>query len=56
MWIDVIPRKSVGGLNFRPVEKWLLQIGIAYKTSPMDSDDNTPDMQIDQHIVYATGV
>jgi long-subunit fatty acid transport protein len=44
------------GVHFRPVEKWLLQLGVSYDTSPVDSDDRTPDMPIDRQIRYATGV
>ena len=43
-------------MHFRPVEKWLLQLGFAYDTSPVDADDRTPDMPIDRQIRYATGV
>ena len=32
------------GVHFRPVDKWLLQLGFAYDTSPVDSKDRTPDM------------
>ncbi|MFA9563662.1 MAG: hypothetical protein ACERLM_03000, partial [Acidimicrobiales bacterium] len=42
-------------VHFRPVEKWLLQLGFSYDTSPVDSDDRTPDMPIDRQIRYATG-
>jgi long-chain fatty acid transport protein len=38
------------------VENWLFQLGVAYDTSPVDSDDRTPDMPIDRQIRYATGV
>jgi long-chain fatty acid transport protein len=48
--------KFAAGLHFRPVEKWLLQLGVSYDTSPVDSDDRTPDMPIDRQIRYATGV
>lgn len=48
--------KIAAGIHFRPVEKWLLQLGFAYDTSPVDSDDRTPDMPIDRQIRYATGV
>jgi long-chain fatty acid transport protein len=47
--------KFAAGVHFRPVEKWLLQLGFAYDTSPVDSDDRTPDMPIDRQIRYATG-
>ena len=45
-----------GGVHYRPAEKWLLQAGIAYDTSPVDSRDRTPDMPIDRQVRYATGV
>ena len=48
--------KFAAGVHFRPVDKWLLQLGVAYDTSPVDSDDRTPDMPIDRQIRYATGV
>jgi long-chain fatty acid transport protein len=47
--------KFAAGVHFRPVEKWLLQLGFAYDTSPVDSDDRAPDMPIDRQIRYATG-
>ncbi len=48
--------KFAGGIHFRPVDKWLLQLGVSYDSSPVDSDDRTPDMPIDRQIRYATGV
>ncbi len=48
--------KFAAGVHFRPVDKWLLQLGVSYDTSPVDSDDRTPDMPIDRQIRYATGV
>ena len=48
--------KFAAGVHFRPEDKWLLQLGFAYDTSPVDSDDRTPDMPIDRQIRYATGV
>lgn len=45
-----------GGLHYRPDEDWLLQGGIAFDSSPVDSEDRTPDMPIDRQIRYATGV
>jgi long-chain fatty acid transport protein len=53
-WDDTY--KFAAGVHFRPVEKWLLQLGFAYDTSPVDSKDRTPDMPIDRQIRYATGV
>jgi long-chain fatty acid transport protein len=48
--------KFAAGVHFRPVEKWLLQLGFSYDSNPVDSDDRTPDMPIDRQIRYATGV
>ena len=48
--------KFAAGVQYRPVEQWLLQLGFSYDTSPVDSDDRTPDMPIDRQIRYATGV
>jgi len=48
--------KFAAGVHFRPVNKWLLQLGFSYDTSPVDSDDRTPDMPMDRQIRYATGV
>jgi long-chain fatty acid transport protein len=48
--------KFAAGVHFRPVDKWLLQLGFSYDTSPVDSDDRTPDMPMDRQIRYATGV
>ena len=47
--------KFAAGVHFKPVEKWLLQLGFSYDTSPVDSDDRTPDMPMDRQIRYATG-
>lgn len=44
-----------GGVQFRPVEEWLLQGGIAYDSSPVSSANRTPDMPIDRQIRYALG-
>jgi long-chain fatty acid transport protein len=48
--------KFAAGVHFRPVDNWLLQLGFSYDTSPVDSDDRTPDMPMDRQIRYATGV
>jgi len=48
--------KFAAGVHYRPDEKWLLQLGCSYDTSPVDSDDRTPDMPMDRQIRYATGV
>jgi long-chain fatty acid transport protein len=44
-----------GGLHYRLSEPWLLQVGIAYDTSPVDAKDRTADMPIDRQIRYALG-
>ncbi|MBW1790592.1 MAG: outer membrane protein transport protein [Deltaproteobacteria bacterium] len=44
------------GIHYRPRKPLLLQTGIAYDTSPVDSIDRTPDMPIDRQIRYAAGV
>ena len=44
-----------GGVHYRPADRWLLQAGITYDTSPVDSDDRTPDLPIDRQIRYAVG-
>jgi len=48
--------KFAAGVHYRPVEKWLLQLGCSYDTSPVDKEDRTPDMPMDRQIRYATGV
>jgi long-chain fatty acid transport protein len=48
--------KFAAGVHYRPVEKWLLQLGFSYDTSPVDKEDRTPDMPMDRQIRYATGV
>ena len=53
-WKDTY--KFSAGVHYRPVEKWLFQLGFAYDTSPVDEDDRTPDMPIDRQIRYAAGV
>jgi len=48
--------KFAAGVHFRPEDRWLLQVGFSYDTSPVDSDDRTPDMPMDRQIRYTTGV
>ena len=48
--------KFAAGVHYRPVDKWLLQLGFAYDTSPVDSDDRTCDMLINRQIRYVTRV
>jgi long-chain fatty acid transport protein len=52
----MISRKFAAGIHFRPVERWLLQVGVSYVTSPVNSEDRTPHMPIDRQIRYATRV
>jgi long-chain fatty acid transport protein len=52
-WHDTY--KFAAGVHYRPVDPWLLQLGFAYDTSPVDSDDRTPDMPIDRQIRYSLG-
>lgn len=44
------------GLHYRPTERWLLQIGGKFDTSPVDAKDRTADLPIDQQIRAAVGV
>ncbi len=53
-WDDTY--KFAAGVHYRPVDQWLLQVGFAYDTSPVDADDRTPDMPMDRQIRYATGI
>jgi long-chain fatty acid transport protein len=48
--------KFAAGLHYRPTAQWLLQLGFSYDTSPIDTDDRTPDMPIDRQIRYAAGI
>ncbi len=52
-WDDTY--KFAAGVHYRPVDQWLLQLGFAYDTSPVDAKDRTSDMPIDRQIRYATG-
>jgi len=53
-WDDVW--HFAAGIHYRLAQPMLLQFGIAYDTSPVDSDDRTADMPIDRQIRYACGV
>jgi long-chain fatty acid transport protein len=44
-----------GGVHYRLSTPWLLQFGIAYDTSPVDTEDRTSDMPIDRQIRYTIG-
>ena len=52
-WHDTY--KFAAGVHYKPDDQWLLQLGFAYDTSPVDSDDRTPDMPIDRQIRYSMG-
>ncbi|MGD8881749.1 MAG: hypothetical protein PVI82_07660 [Desulfobacterales bacterium] len=52
----MISRKFAARIHFRPVDKWLLQLGVSYDTSLVDLEDRTSDVPIDCQIRYATGV
>ena len=47
--------KFAGGVHYRPTTPWLLQLGFAYDTSPVESGNRTPDMPLDRQIRIATG-
>ena len=44
------------GARYRPTDKWLLQFGAAYDTSPVDADDRTADLPVDRQIRIGAGV
>jgi long-chain fatty acid transport protein len=47
---------AIGG-QYRIAEPWLLSIGFAYDTDPVDDpEDNTPDLALDRQIRYAAGL
>jgi long-chain fatty acid transport protein len=43
------------GVHYNLSDKWLLRTGVAYDTSPVDSDDRTADMPMDRQVRYAVG-
>ena len=43
------------GVQYRTIDRWLLQAGFAYDTSPVDSEDRTPDLPVDRQIRFAVG-
>jgi long-chain fatty acid transport protein len=43
------------GADYRLDDQWTLRAGIAYDTSPVDEDDRTTDMPMDEQIRYAIG-
>jgi hypothetical protein len=48
----MISWKFVARIHFCLVDKWLLQLGVSCNTSPVDSEDRTPDMPIGRQIRY----
>ena len=49
--------KFAAGVHYRPVDKWLLQLGFAYDTSPVDdADKRTPDLPLDRQNRIGTGI
>lgn len=46
--------KFTARIHFRPVDKWLLQVGVSCHTNSVDSED-LPDMPIGHQIRYAAG-
>jgi len=44
------------GARYRIDEQWLVQGGIAYDTSPVDSVDRTADMPVDKQFRFSVGV
>lgn len=43
------------GFDYRMDSRWTLRAGIAYDTSPVDEDDRTADMPIDEQYRFAVG-
>jgi long-chain fatty acid transport protein len=45
------------GARYRFAPEWLLSFGLAYDTSPVDSDSGrTPDLALDRQVRFATGL
>lgn len=44
------------GAHYRVAEPWLLMLGFAYDTSPVDTSKRSVAMPLDRQIRYATGV
>jgi long-chain fatty acid transport protein len=44
------------GAHFRPSDRWLVQFGGSYDSSPVDSEDRTPDAPIDEQWRLSFGV
>ena len=43
------------GVQYRPDDRWMLQTGFAYDTSPVDDEDRTADLPVDRQIRFAAG-
>ena len=43
------------GIHYRPADRWLLQSGVTYDTSPVSENDRTPDLPMDRQIRVAIG-
>ena len=43
------------GVQHRPTDRWLVQAGVAYDSSPVDAEDRTPDLPVDRQIRIAAG-
>jgi long-chain fatty acid transport protein len=44
------------GVNYRPAEKWLLQAGFAYDSSPVSDRNRNATLPVDRQLRYAGGV
>ena len=44
------------GLQYRIDDPWLLSVGIAYDSSPVDNEDRTLDLPLDRQVRYAAGI
>ncbi|MGD8344678.1 MAG: outer membrane protein transport protein, partial [Desulfobacterales bacterium] len=45
------------GAQYRIADPWLLSVGFAYDTDPVDdAENNTPDLALDRQIRYAAGL
>ena len=43
------------GVRYRLSAPWMIMVGFAYDSSPVDDDDRTPDMPLDRQLRYAFG-
>ena len=44
------------GVHYRPAEKWLLQVGFAYDSSPVSDGNRNAALPVDRQLRYAGGV